>query len=286
MSFITSGIAMFSSTIPSPVTGFIANSPTETTVYLVWKRSYAATLYSIESSPPTTIQTTSDTFITFTEMSPETEYTFTITPSNANGNGPPTMLTLPPFPGYASVVYNTPLSVTKTTIELEWFPLGEYTPAYATSYKVYCLDPVTFDILYVQTASLTTPYTFIGLQTNYGYYFQLSSVNARGEQLFPSSPSTTMYTTPTLTGFSAGNPTETTVDLTWDIPINNVGYYNFLCIITSNPATTEQSYSYPPPYTFTGLTPDTEYTFTITPKVGPPEVTGDPVTSDSISTLP
>ena len=285
MSFITSGVAVFSSTIPSPVTGFIANSPTETTVYLVWKRSYAATLYSIESSPPTTIQTTSDTFITFTEMSPETEYTFTITPSNANGNGPPTMLTLPPFPDYASPVFSTPLSVTKTTIELEWFPLGEYTPAYATSYKVYCLDPVTFDILYVQSCSLTPPYTFTGLQTNYVYYFQLSSVNARGEQLFPTASSTTMYTVPTVTGVAVSNPTATTVDITWDAITTNLSPGDFNRVITSTPETTTQNSSGIPPYTFTGLTPDTEYTFTVTPQVAYNYLDGDPVTSDPISTL-
>jgi hypothetical protein len=294
MSFITSGCAVFSRTyvpsLPDAVTNFVPSNPQETTVDLTWDPSTNASSYSIESSPATTTQTTSDTFLTFPGLTLDTEYTFTITPSNVNGNGLPTtsdpISTLLPFPGYAPEIYNTPVSVTTTTIELTWSTEPPYPPSYATSYNMYSHDPVTYEVLDVQSCSLTPPYTFTELQTNYVYSFNLSSVNTRGEQEIPSPGSVYMYTKPTLTGFSAGNPTTTTIDLTWDTPINNVGYYNFLCIMTSNPATTEQSFADPPPYTFTGLTPDTEYTFTITPLVGPDDVAGDPVTSDPISTLP
>jgi hypothetical protein len=97
-----------------------------------------------------------------------------------------------------------------------------------------------------------------------------------------------MFTVPTVTGVSVGNPTETTVDITWDAVTTDLSPYDFTYIITSNPesTTTTQSYSGPTPsYTFYGLTPVTEYIFTVTPLVGPSNLAGDPVTSDPISTL-
>ena len=277
--------------LPNTVTGFVASNPTETTVDLVWDPALYATDYSIVSFPVSDTYTTSDTFVTFTGLTQDTEYTFTITPSNITGNGPPTtsdpISTLLPLPGFAPVIDNTPVSVTTTTIELTWSTEPPYPPSYATSYNVYCYD-TTSTLLYVQSCSLTPPYTFTGLQTNYAYYFRLSSVNARGEQEYASSTSVIMFTVPTVTGVSVGNPTETTVDITWDAVTTDLSPYDFTYIITSNPesTTTTQSYSGPTPsYTFYGLTPDTEYTFTVTPLVGPSNLAGDPVTSDPISTL-
>jgi hypothetical protein len=295
MSFITSGVAVFSRTYvpsfpaPDAVTNFVPSNPQETTVDLTWDPALYATEYSIESSPATTTQMTSDTFLTFTGLTADTEYTFTITPSNVNGNGPPTtsdpISTLLPYPGYAPLIDNTPVAVTTTTIELTWSTDPPYPPSYATSYNVYCHDPVTNDVLFVQSASLTPPYTFTGLQTNYGYSFNLSSVNARGEQEVATAGSDIMYTVPTVTGVAVSNPTETTVDITWDAITTNLSPGDFNRVITSTPETTTQNSSGIPPYTFTGLTPDTEYTFTVTPQVAYNYLDGDPVTSDPISTL-
>jgi hypothetical protein len=133
----------------------------------------------------------------------------------------------------------------------------------------------------------TSPYIYTGLQPNHKYYFAITGVNATGEG--ETGAGVFAYTIPEVTGFSAGNPQDTTVDLTWDAPdisvINNIQWE-----ITSTPTTTTQTASalnsFPIPYIFTGLTPDTEYTFTITPQVGPDSLAGDPVTSDPISTLP
>lgn len=187
MSFITSGVAVFSSTFPPPVTGFIASNPTETTVDLVWNRSPAATLYSIETAPPSGTMITSDTFITFMELTPGTEYTFIITPSNANGSGSST-----------------------------------------TSNPISTLTPL------------------------------LPLPNA-------------------VTNFVPSNPTDTTVDLTWDSALYASSYS-----IESSPATVPQMTS-GTSLTFADLTPDTEYTFTITPSNATGN--GPPTTSDPISTL-
>ncbi len=266
--------------VPSPaaVTGFVMSNSTATTIDLEWNASSGATLYTIVSSEPTTV-TTSGTSWSYTGMSVYA-YTFTITPSNGYGDGPPTVLSIPAFPDYAPAPYNEQLSATTTSIEFQWV---DYIPERADSYKVYCYDAATYEVVYVQTCPLTpTHYTFTGLQTNYGYAFRLSSVNDRGEQTDPSSASLAMYTIPTVTGVSVSNPTQTTVDITWDTPTTNWGL-NY--VITSTPVTTTQE-TVNAPYTFTGLTSDTAYTFTVTPLVGPfNNIAGDPVTSGSISTL-
>ena len=272
---------------PDAVTGFTASNPTETTVDLNWNAPLYASSYSIVSSPPTSTLTTSGTSLTFTDLTPDTTYTFTITPSNASGNGPPTtsdpISTLLPYPGYAPAIYNIPVASYLDAITFSW---TYYIPPYTDYFNVYCYDAFNYTLLYTQQMFvLIPPYTFTGLQTNYYYRFQLSSVNARGEQPYPSSLSPPMFTLPTVTGVSASNPTTTTVDITWDIPGGNVPDYEFNWLITSTPETTTQQAFGTNFYTFTDLTPGTTYTFTITPQVGLYNLQGSPVTTDPITTL-
>ena len=293
------GAGVFAYTVPE-VTGFSAGNPQETTVDLTWDAPDISVINNIQweitSTPTTTTQTASalNSFpipYTFTGLTPDTAYTFTITPQvgpDLLAGDPVTsdpISTIPPFPGTAPVINNTPVSATTTTIELTWSTDPPYPPSYAASYNVYCHDAVTYEVLDVQSASLTPPYTFTGLQTNYGYSFNLSSVNARGEQEVATSGSEIMYTVPTVTGVAVSNPTETTVDITWDAITTNLSPGDFNRVITSTPETTTQNSSGVPPYTFTDLTPDTSYTFTVTPQVAYNFLDGDPVTSDPISTL-
>jgi len=272
--------------LPYAVTSFVPSNPTTTTVDLNWNAPLYASSYSIVSSPPTFTQTTSGTSMTFLgPLTPDTEYTFTITPSNASGNGPQTtsdpISTLLPYPGRGPAPNFPPTAATPTTITFSWV---DYIPQYADSYKVYCRDPNTYEVLYIQYTSLTPfYYTFTGLQNNSYYQFQIASLNARGESP-PSAASLPMFTLLTVTGVSVGNPTETTVDIAWDAPGGNAPIYDFFWDITSTPETTTQRV-YGNSYTFTGLTPNTEYTFTITPNVGYYYGPGDPVTTDPIRTL-
>jgi hypothetical protein len=87
MSFITSGVAVFSVTYVPAVTGLTASNPTASTVNLAWIGARSATGYSIVSSPATTTQTTSGTSYTFTGLSGGTSYTFTVTSVGPNGPG-------------------------------------------------------------------------------------------------------------------------------------------------------------------------------------------------------
>ena len=83
---------------PKAVTGFTAtgvnggafNSGSANLAWTLPSDSPAATLYTIVSSPATTTQTSTSTTKAFTGLAGGTSYTFTITPSNAVGNGPTT----------------------------------------------------------------------------------------------------------------------------------------------------------------------------------------------------
>ena len=167
---------------PGTVTNFVASNPQETTVDLVWDPALYATSYSIESSPPGTwTQTTSDTFITFIELTPNTEYTFTITPTNATGNGPPTtsdpISTLLPLPGSGPAMYSDPTNVTATTMDLAWF---EAVPEYATSFNVNAYSVLGGLIGFVNVPISSFSYTYTGLTPGTEYYFAVAGVNVTG----------------------------------------------------------------------------------------------------------
>ena len=256
---------------PPAVTGFTVSSPTTTTVNLAWNSALYATEYSIVSSPPTTTQTTSGTTFTFPGLTPLTAYTFTITPSNASGNGPPTtsgsISTLPPPP--PAVTGFTASSPTTTTVDLVW-----NSALNASQYSIVSSPPTT-----TQTTSGTT-FTFTGLSPDTAYTFTItpSNVSGNGPPTTSGSISTLPPPPPAVTGFTASSPTVTTVDLVWNSALNATQYS-----IVSSPPTTTQTTS-GTTFTFTGLSPDTAYTFTITPS----NVSGNgpPTTSSSISTLP
>jgi chitodextrinase len=256
---------------PPAVTGFTASSPTTTAVNLAWNSALYASQYSIVSSPPTTTQTTSGTNLTFTGLTPVTAYTFTITPSNASGNGPSTtsssISTLLPPP--QAVTGFTASSPTITAVNLAW-----NSALYASEYSIVSSPPTT-----TQTTSSTT-FTFTGLSPDTAYTFTITPSNASGNGLPTSSSISTLPLPPpppAVTGFTASSPTTTAVNLVWNSALNASEYS-----ITSSPPTTTQTTS-GTNLTFTGLTPATAYTFTITPS----NVSGNgpSTTSASISTL-
>jgi hypothetical protein len=259
--------------VPNAVTGFTVSNPTTTTVDMVWDPALYATSYSIiETSTPEIIQTTSGTTFTFTDLVPDTEYTFTITPSNVTGNGPSTtsdpISTLPSVPD--AVTGFTASNRTTTTIELIWDPA-----LYATSYSI--IETSTPEI--IQTTSDTT-FTFTDLVPDTEYTFTITPSNVTGNG--PSTTSDPISTLPpvpnAVTGFTASNPTTTTIDLAWDSALYATSYS---ISETSTPEFIETTSD--TTFMFTNLVPDTEYTFTITPS----NVTGNgpSTTSDPISTL-
>ena len=166
---------------PYAVTGFVASNPTTTTVDLNWNAPLYASSYSIVSSPPLSTFTTSGTSLTFTDLAPDTTYTFTITPSNEVGNGPSTtsnpIMTIPPLPGYGPAMYTYPTNVTATTMDLAWF---EYVPEYATSFNVYAYSVIGGLIGFVNVPISSFSYTYTGLNPDTEYYFSVAGVNATG----------------------------------------------------------------------------------------------------------
>lgn len=105
---------------PPAVTGFVASNPWYTSIDLNWDISSGATLYSIDTSPPTAAVTTSGTSITYPYLSPGLEYTLTITPSNAYGDGPPTNV------GPVYTLFNAAYLTYTGTIETMFLPTGSY----------------------------------------------------------------------------------------------------------------------------------------------------------------
>jgi hypothetical protein len=279
------------SPLPGEVTGLAVYNITETSIIFSWDPAPYASSYLVETTPfssPSFFEFYEGReYVYFNELPVDTEYTYTITPVNEVGNGPQTpfgpLKTLLPIPPFGPAPFNTFTDVTKTTIGLSWY--DDVVP-YAQSYNIYAYTFISDVLVGVQNTP-TSPYIYTGLQPNYNYYFKITAVNSAGESE-PGAACVNTWTVPEVTGFSVGNPTETTVDLTWDAP-DNSSSYNIQWIIETTPTTPTQTPSatgsFPIPYTFTGLTPDTEYTFTITPQILYDYSTGDPVTSDPIRTL-
>lgn len=253
MSFITSGVAVFSSTLPTPVTGFIASNPTQTTVDLVWNRSPVATLYSIETSPPSGTMTTTDTFITFMELTPGTEYKFLITPSNANGNGSWTesnpISTISPAPdAVTGFVASNPQDY---SIDLAWNP----SPT-ATLYYLVSSPPMT------NFNTSDTFFTFTGLDPATEYTFTITPSNAYGDgPPTTSDPISTLLPLPyNGNDITPSNPTATSFDLSWDPSDYAASYDLYELYFSLGPISVTGT-----TYTWAGLTPDTYYSFYLIP---------------------
>lgn len=181
---------------PSQVTNFVGSNQTETTIDLTWDASPLATGYivvCVNTGVPQTIE--GATSATFIDLSYDTEYTFTITPSNAAGNGPPTtsapISTLLPLPGDAPTMATDPAIVTATTMNLAW---NEYVPAYATSFNVYAYSVLDGLIGFVNVPISSFSCTYTGLQPDTEYYFAVAGVNATGAGPQNGSPTTNTYT--------------------------------------------------------------------------------------------
>jgi hypothetical protein len=159
--------------LPDAVTGFVANFISETEIDLIWDVSSGATSYSIVISPAVVGPiSTSGTSWSYTGLSPGTAYTFTITPSNVYGNGPPTNLgpvyTL--FPPLPDAVTGFAVNFTyQNGFDLIW----NAAPG-ATSYAVDLVPPY-----YAWTTSYT--YMYYGdLTPDTAYTFTITPSNVSG----------------------------------------------------------------------------------------------------------
>ena len=260
------------------VTGFLGYNPTIITVDLIWDPDLLnkTTLYSVTSNPASSTPTQTSTIasMTFTGLIPLTSYTFTITPSNADGDGPSTtsspVTTLSIIPEAVSVL--TPSNPTRTTMYLEWPPV-----LYATLYSFTSNPPSSTP---TQTTTNAGTFTFTGLTESTSYTFTITPSNGGGSGPSTTSVSaSTLLIPPAVSVLTPSNPTTSTVDLTW----SSVSYATLYSITSDPPSTTPtQTWETAGTVTFIGLTADTTYTFTITPSTV--QGAGPTTTSVSITT--
>lgn len=190
--------------------------------------------------------TTTNTFITIPNLSPNTRYSVTIKSYNSDISSvfsqPIEVDTL-----------TTPLTIatittSATTIEIGWTAIS------ATAYKVLWSTDLSFSNDSGPLSSSATNYTITGLTINTNYYIKAISANYNG---IYGPDSNILYEEaspfPAPTGLEATGETSTTIALSWDSASSATDYkveWDTGSVSTTGSATT---------YTITGLTPATLY---------------------------
>ena len=196
---------------------------------------------------------------TFTGLTAGTSYTFTIQSINASGAGGSVT---------TAAVFTLPDAVTTPTTSaygLTTMTVGWTSATGATSYTVSAVvSPAGGTVPTTQTGIAGTTTNFTGLSSGYSYTFTISSVNASGTGDLTTATTAAKTLSPapgqpTLTGFNAASGGTTQIQ----IEVSSFAQGATSNIFTSTPsvATSPQT-SAVYPYTFTGLSPNTSYTFT------------------------
>ena len=240
---------------PPAVSTLVSSSITETSLTLSWTGASGSTDYYISEpnllSEPRVVQGTSNIF---SDLTPNTTYNFTITSYNGASQGGASSTSVTTNPEVLAraatdvqVQENTGVSdITWNSINIGWTP-GSDTSSYSLS-----VSPSVSG--YPQTTSDTTN-QFIGLTENTTYTFTITSLNNLGN----AGESTTVSgtTAPGKVGtITVDAVAYNSVDLSW---VDAAGANNY----TANNGTTSQTTS-SNTITFSGLTANTEYNFTVT----------------------
>ena len=219
---------------------------------------------------------------TFTGLTAGTSYTFTIQSINASGAGGSVT---------TAAVFTLPDAVTAPTTSaygLTTMTVGWTSATGATLYTVSAaVSPAGGIVPTTQTGIAGTTTNFTGLSSGYSYTFTISSVNASGTGDLTTATTAAKTLSPapgqpTLTGFlaAAGGTTQIQIALA-----------SFAQGATSNIFTSAPSVATSPqasavyPYTFTGLSPNTSYTFTAQ-SVNPSGSGSTSIASAALFTLP
>lgn len=196
---------------------------------------------------------------TFTGLTAGTSYTFTIQSINASGGGGSVT---------TAAVFTLPDAVTAPTTSaygLTTMTVGWTSATGATLYTVSAaVSPAGGIVPTTQTGIAGTTTNFTGLSSGYSYTFTISSVNASGTGDLTTATTAAKTLSPapgqpTLTGFNAASGGTTQIQ----IALASFAQGATSNIFTSTPSvTTSPQTSAIYPYVFTGLSPNTSYTFT------------------------
>ena len=196
---------------------------------------------------------------TFTGLTAGTSYTFTIQSINASGAGG-TVTTAAVFTLPAAVTAPTTSAYGLTTMSVGWTGATG-----ATSYTVSAaVSPAGGNVPTTQTGIAGTTTNFTGLSSGYSYTYTISSVNASGTGDLTTATAAAKTLSPapgqpTLTGFNAASGGTSQIQ----IAVTSFAQGATSNIFTSSPvSTTTIQTSAVYPYVFTGLSPNTSYTFT------------------------
>jgi len=226
----------------------------------------AITVYTATSLPGSITATNTSSPINFTGLTSGTEYTFTVTATNAVGTSAPSQASNtittdyinPNSPGAPTIGTATKTGSTTATVAFT-------APSSDGGYPITGYTAISTPGGITGTGT-TSPITVTGLNPGQEYTFVVFATNSQGAGL-NSSASNTITTDPEAPGApTIGTATKTgstTAVVTFTEPTNNGGAAVTSYTVTSNPdnvtATGNGS-----PITVTGLTPATSYTFTVT----------------------
>ena len=204
----------------------------------------------------------------FTGLTANTPYTFTITPYGAGGaTGTPVNTTSVYTSGQVSAGTPTTVSATVVSVLFSATTAGSFT-------NVSISNGMT-----TVTGITVSPYSFSGLTANTSYAFTITPYNV-STVAGPSATTASIYTWPAVNAGTPGNVSDTVIS----VPFTPSTVGSFTKVSISNGTRTVPGIT-TSPYSFTGLTANTSYTFTITP-IGVLDVSGTAATTTSLYTWP
>ena len=257
---------------PNDVTNLAVSSITSSALTLSWTASTGATSYDVYQGS-TLIGNTASTTYNVTGLTQATSYTFKVIAKNAGGPASGVTVsaativaadTTPPNDVTNLTVSN---NITGTSLTLNWTASDSSDIA---SYDIY--QGLTF------LANVTgTTYAVSGLTVGTQYTFSVRAKDTSGNVATGTTVTATTVDTTSpsnVTGLNYSNLSTTSVNLTWTASASNdvTGYdiYNGATLVTNTASTS---------YTVTGLTQNTNYTFTVKAK----DTSGNAASGSSIN---
>jgi len=256
---------------PTPPTGLVASSITQTTLTLSWDDNATnETGYRVYQNNALigTLLANTELF-NVTGLSANTTYTFRVTAYNAGGEGSSQIFATTLSTGPATPTNLTVSNITQTSLSLSWTDNATN----ETGYRIYQDNSLIGNL-----ATNSTSFNVNGLTPNTTYTFRVAAYNTGGESSAQISATTLSPAPAAPTGLAASNITQTSLTLSWtDNATNETGYrvYQDNSLVGTLAANSSS-------FGVTGLSPNTTYTLRVTAY----NAGGEGSSQISVTTLP